>query len=281
MRSSRHQVPTQDAGWIAQQTIRSYGVRIGIRTNRNDMLQLLANHLPPIWKPSSVSHVDRMFSIRLISGGARRPRYGFRQDREPEVTLTTVEDALYVFENHMKWSVARLARRRVFVHAGVVGWRGRAILLPGYSMSGKTSLVAALVRAGARYYSDEYAVLDMSGRVHPYPQPLEIRHEGESKQEKHPVEEIGGTPGRKPIQVGLVVFSEFRAGARWHSSNLTRGQAVLELLAQTMPARRKPEVVIPTLSRAVSGAARIRAVRGEAGPTARIILDAFESNEMQ
>src|SRR4051795_2847365 len=32
--------------------------------------------------------------------------------------------------------------RRVFIHAGVVGWNGGAILIPGASFSGKTRLVA-------------------------------------------------------------------------------------------------------------------------------------------
>jgi hypothetical protein len=42
------------------------------------------------------------------------------------------------------------------------------MVLPGKSFAGKTTLVAALVRAGAEYWSDEYAVLDANGDVHPY-----------------------------------------------------------------------------------------------------------------
>jgi len=57
----------------------------------------------------------------------------------------------------------------------VVAWRGRAILLPGRSYVGKSTLVMELVRAGAVYYSDEYAVLDARGRVHPFAQPVALR----------------------------------------------------------------------------------------------------------
>ena len=53
-------------------------------------------------------------------------------------------------------------------HAGVVGWRGRAIVIPGRSHAGKSTLVAELVRRGAVYYCDEFAVLHETGRVHPY-----------------------------------------------------------------------------------------------------------------
>ena len=51
--------------------------------------------------------------------------------------------------------------------AGVVGWENRAIVMPGASFAGKTTLVRAWLEAGATYYSDEFAVLDRAGRVHP------------------------------------------------------------------------------------------------------------------
>jgi len=79
------------------------------------------------------------------------------------------------FETDLQLYVAEMAPRRLFVHAGVVGWRGQAIIIPGRTFTGKTTLVAALVKAGATYYSDEYAVLDVRGRVHPYARPLGIR----------------------------------------------------------------------------------------------------------
>ena len=37
--------------------------------------------------------------------------------------------------------------------------------------------MAALVRAGAEYYSDEFAPLDAGGLVHPFAKPLSIRNE--------------------------------------------------------------------------------------------------------
>jgi hypothetical protein len=139
-------------------------------------------------------------------------------------------------------------------------------------MSGKTSLVAELVRAGATYYSDEYAVLDMFGRVHPYPDPLAIRKEGFTKQKNCRAEEIGGVTGIKPLAVGQVVISRYQAGARWHPKKLSAGQAILEVLANTIPARLKPEMVIPTLHATLSGATCFKGVRGEARETARLIL---------
>ena len=91
---------------------------------------------------------------------------------------------LDAFESHVQLTVAEYAPRRIFVHAGVVGWKDRAILIPGLSHSGKTTLVDQLIRAGATYYSDEYAVLDARGRVHPYPRALGMRLPGSDQQRK-------------------------------------------------------------------------------------------------
>ena len=86
--------------------------------------------------------------------------------------------------------------------------------------------------------------------------------------------DIGGVTGIKPLCVRQVVISRYQAGARWRPKKLSAGHAVLELLANTIPARRKPEVVIPTLRGAVSEATAFKGVRGEARETARLILAA-------
>ena len=63
----------------------------------------------------------------------------------------------------------------LFVHAGVVRWRGMAIVIPGRSLTGKITPVLELVRLGAVYYSDEFAVLDDTGRVYPYRRSFVLR----------------------------------------------------------------------------------------------------------
>lgn len=253
--------------WTAGRSILAYGVRVGIRTNRPELLDRFSDYLPPLWKPSSASVVDRLFSLKV-----GKSSHELFEDAERAIKSRSLKTVLQVFETSLKMYVAEMARRRVFVHAGAVGWNGNAIIIPGRSMSGKTSLVKELVRAGAAYYSDEYAVLDMNGRVHPYPQPLAIRMPGSFKQRKYGAEELGGSTGTAPLKAGLVIVSRYRTDARWRPREITAGQAVLDLLANTVPARRKPEVVIPTLQKAVSEATILKGARGEAEETARLIL---------
>src|SRR5262249_18887575 len=58
-----------DGEWAAARSILAYGVRIGIRTNRPELLDRLSEHFPPLWKPASATCVDRWFSLRI--GGVR------------------------------------------------------------------------------------------------------------------------------------------------------------------------------------------------------------------
>ncbi|HWQ34957.1 MAG TPA: hypothetical protein VNQ79_19085 [Blastocatellia bacterium] len=266
----------QNTIWKAEQTILAYGVRIGIRTNRPELLDHFPDYLPPLWKPGSAAVVDRLFSLKVGNSALE-----LFEDFERAVRSRSLKTVLQAFETRLKMYVAEMARRRVFVHAGVVGWQGRAIVIPGRSFSGKTSLVAALVRAGAVYYSDEYAVLDLQGRVHPYPQPLAIRQPDNFRQKKCPVAEVGGVTGTRPLPVGTVIVSSYKAGTRWRPREISAGQGVLELLANTVPARRKPEVVMPTLQRAVSTAVILKGARGEASEVASLILSNAESENFR
>jgi hypothetical protein len=168
--------------------------------------------------------------------------------------------------------VAEHARRRVFVHAGVVGWAGRAILVPGRSHTGKSRLVQALVRAGATYYSDEYAVLDAAGRVHPFLADLSIRAEGGEPAHRLAPAELGVPAGRPPLPVGLVVVSPYARGARGRLRRASAGEGALALLAHAVPARRRPAPVLATLSLVVGQADVLVGVRGEADAAAHRLL---------
>ena len=182
------------------------------------------------------------------------------------------DQVLEALERNLHLYVAERARRRVFVHAGVVGWRGRAIVIPGRTMSGKSTLIKALVEAGATYYSDEYAVLDERGRVHPFLKPLSMRENGGGRPKKILPEALGGTTGVRPLPVGLVVATSYREGARWRPRQLLPGRAVMALLAHTVSVRRKPERALTTLRQVVADAVVLKGARGEATEVAETLL---------
>lgn len=264
------------SGWAARTSIVACGLRVGIRTNKPELLDRFLAMAPSIWKPSSSSVAEHVFSLAVGTAGLRkngRLSHQLYEDDQMVANSNDLDSVLDTFETQLKMYLAEMARRRVFAHAGVVGWQGKAIVIPGRSLTGKTTLVAELVRAGATYYSDECAVLDKHGNVHPYTAPLAVREPGSFKQKRYPAEEFGGDNGVKPLPVGLVVVSRYESGERWRPRRLSAGQAILELLANTVPARRKPKVVMTTLERVVSRALVLKGVRGEANETARLILE--------
>src|SRR5260221_5508655 len=168
-------------GWAAGLSFVSYGRSIGVRVSSPEILARVERLLPPGWTRSPSPIVKRLYSL-FVGGDGPRPgvrRLHLAYANTLRIARTANLDlALEALESDLRLYVAERARRRVFVHAGVVGWRGRAIVIPGRSFSGKSSLTAELVRAGATYYSDEYAVFDSRGRVHPFAKPLEIRQNG-------------------------------------------------------------------------------------------------------
>ena len=231
--------------------------------------------LPPNAKPARGPRVGHLYSL-IVSGtkvGSNVRRFNILYADAVQLARTKdTDEVLETLERDLQLYVAEHAHRRVFVHAGVVGWRGRAIVIPGRTMSGKTTLVKALVEAGATYYSDEYAVLDERGRVHPYPKPLSIRENGGGRPKEILPEALGGTTGVKPLPVGLVVATSYREAARWRPRQLLPGRAVMALLAHTVSVRREPERALTTLRQAVADALVIKGARGEAAETAENLL---------
>jgi len=253
----------------------SYGLRIGIRTSSPEIMDRIEGLLPPNAKPARGPRVRRLYSL-IVSGtkvGSNIRRFNILYgDALRLAGSKNTDPVLEALERDLQIYVAEKARRRVFVHAGVVGWQGKAIVIPGRTMSGKTTLVKALVEAGATYYSDEYAVLDERGRVHPYLKPMSVRENGGGSMRRILPEDLGGKSGAKPLPVGLVVATSYREGARWRPRQLLPGRGVMALLNHTVSIRRKPERALTTLRQVVADASVIKGARGEAAETADNLL---------
>jgi hypothetical protein len=262
-------------GWAAGASGVSFGVRVGVRVSDPRALSEAVRRLPPGVVPSPESRVERLYSLVVGGPGARagvRRMHLVYADARLVLRTADAEQAMAALESDVRLYVAERARRRIFVHAGVVGWKGRALLLPGRSHTGKSRLVQALVRAGATYYSDEYAVLDGRGRVHPFPAALSIREDGEEPAHRVAAAELGGHAGLPSLPVGLVVVSPYVRGARCRLRRASTGAGALALLAHCVPARRRPAEVMARLSKAVRAADVRIGVRGDADDAARRLL---------
>jgi hypothetical protein len=256
--------------WAEGLSVRAYGVKLGLRASEPGVLGPLVDRLPPGWKPAASPVVDRMYSY--IAGG-QAPGSKVRRfhilyiDHARVGRDHSIDSSLDALEVDARHTVAVLSPQRVFIHAGVVGWDGGAIVIPGASYSGKTTLVAELVRRGARYYSDEYAAIDRHGRVHPFAKPLSIRGHGERTPE-----ELGGVGGRRPLPVSAIVRAPYREGAHWRPREQSAAQGALTLLSNALPARGEPARTMSAVRTAASGAVVLAGPRGEAGEMADRLL---------
>lgn len=253
-----------------------YGVKVGIETNRKyffDKIKSEIQNLLPIETfDLNFEKTNRRFSIKLFG------KENFRVEIDNEKTHFGVESekCLSYFFSHLRVKVAEYAESKVFLHAGVVGWKKQAIIIPANSFKGKTTLVSELVKQGAEYYSDEYAVLDENGLVHPFPKMLSMRGIIDKYTQKDISAEEFGKTGIDPLPVGLVLFTEFVKGADWEPESLSVGQSIMEILPHTIPIRYKPEFSLSVLNKILSRAIIAKSQRSEASQFAKILIEYFE-----
>jgi hypothetical protein len=250
-----------------------YGVPVRLLADDTSSLAALVARLPPSWARTRRGRAARTY--RLITHRRGPPAF-YDADGVEQYADRDLDRLLTWFETTVRLHVAERTPLRTFVHAAAVAWRGRAIILPARPEDGKTTLTAALVRAGATYLSDEFAPIDDRGRVHPYPKPLWVATLGPSLPVRVAVEELGGVQGRRPLPVGLVVFTRYGA-KRWRPRPVSPGRAIIEILKHTVSAQQYPERTLQRLERLVASAVSLRGARGEAEETAPLILARLDS----
>ncbi|QNI33675.1 hypothetical protein H7849_07035 [Alloacidobacterium dinghuense] len=166
--------------------------------------------------------------------------------------------------------IPRLTTLRA-VHAGAVLLGERALLLPGATHAGKSSLVAELLRRGATYFSDEYAFIDSRGYVHPYPRPLLVRN-GCPEQLPMLAEEYNATVGDVAAPVGWIVSLEYMREGKWNVATVPQSEALLNLLRNTPHVLSEMPDMIGVFQRAVAGAACYAGRRSEVADAADHVL---------
>jgi hypothetical protein len=114
---------------------------------------------------------------RIVPSDDADDRFDLLYGSDAMLTKETTAEVL----NRVFWHVNNEAIRRtgsyLLVHAGVVCTDdGRAVVIPAAGGSGKSTLVAGLVRAGFGYLTDEAAAIDpVTGMVHPFPKALTVK----------------------------------------------------------------------------------------------------------
>jgi hypothetical protein len=266
--SSLKKSPLDKLCWEFQAVVETFQLKIKIRTNNSPALEKALEKLPFGWKFAETGAEDFVFSIWWRE---KKPDSLFLDDKRIAKRKDD-ERIIALFETFFRLTVAEFAPDRVFIHAGVVGWKNRAIIIPAKSYGGKSTMVAALVKAGAEYYSDEFAVIDKDGMVHPFPKPLSWREPDSYRQTDIPIETLGGKQGLKPLPVGLVLLTSFEKNAQWNPNKISLGNGILAILEHTVTTLNRPSQTLGFLHESMKDAEIWQGPRGEADKIAIAIL---------
>ena len=214
------------------------------------------------------SGTDGSGSLRLVANGETASNTG--------VTWETLPAAL---DQSLHLAVAEFSPLAVFLHAAVAVWSGAAILIPGRSHAGKSTLAKSLVDAGAVYYSDEFAPVLPNGLVIPYPKPLSLRSTGSTPHgagkliAKIEPLSLGWQFNLPPVPVRII------AAVAYHPHNpnarpktISKAEATTRLLDNAIPMIRAPSRSIAATSQVTRNALCLGGARPEASGFARELL---------
>lgn len=273
---SKKKFSFEGGAWEKKICLEAFGVKIGIRSNVGVYIDAFEAMLPDIlpngWRETPESEIENWFSIFQPDARSKRVEFyknaGLLAKRKFEV------EQLDFLVSSLRLLIAEYAPRHVFLHAGVVAYRNRAIIIPGRSFTGKTTLVAALIKRGCQYYSDEYAVINEEGLVEPYAKKLSLRGIIDAyRQVDVPAVELGGETGAANIPVGTVLITEYKENARVKFQTASAGEGMIGLIANSVSIRENPQFVLQVLTPIANGARVIKTKRGAAEKFAERLLE--------
>lgn len=181
-------------------------------------------------------------------------------DREIAV-LPSIATAAVQVAARVELDLAAAATTTTVFHAGVVGWHGRALVMPGRSGAGKTTLTAALVRAGATYYTDDFASIDVGGWIHPH-----------RRMRPGLPDDAADGPEPPPIEPALVIATKFEPGATWTPEARRGAGATLDLVEHAFAVTERPDQALAAARAIAPSVATLRGPRGEAEELAPVLL---------
>lgn len=260
--------------WAKEIGISVLGVPIGLRANIETALDQAIDQLPQ-GRLFALRRSGRTYSIIGSPPSRRSNHRGFHflfSEAGCVARSTTWGDIWQALKSDVSTYVALTTQEWLFIRAGVVGWKGYAIILPGNSSCGKTTLVKELIQRGASYYSDEFAVLDRKGFVHPFAGRVSVGCGINSTSTRITAESLAGEVGSMPLRVKLIIATRYEKAGCWRPEAVSPGNGLLLLLSHTLAARNRPVVVLDILHRAISGAQVLRSSRGDAEEVVQAIL---------
>ena len=220
--------------------------RVGFRLTANSelllsaMLQCAPFGAQVCARPSASTNYPS-FALAKSPG---RPDYCLIVDDQVIAESKELQSLLDHLTRSLMVHVANYAPDRVFLHAGVVGWQGHALVF-------QEQVLLASQRSSLNWCAPEPLttptnMLSSTNAASCIPIRATCRcGTGSPEQSSMCVEQLDGIVGTTPLRVSRVVLTEYKASAHWQPEPLSAGMAVLEMLQHAIPVQRSPHASCP------------------------------------
>jgi len=255
-------------------TVHSLGTTLNVSLPDQDFYGEFQAALPAYWKTVEAS--DASLCLQIVeckSGTTATPTYELRIDgvtAAPDLSRAVASNLLL---EKLDYYLGEFSKKFAFIHAGVVRWQGEAILLPGRSHAGKTTLTAALVQAGADYISDDLAVIGPGASVQLLSQPIRLRADVAGGFDLSTTRHRPDLLETDQAPIAGIVFLQYCADRNLRLQTLSKGETTQHLLANSMNARHQPQLVMQYCAAAAQRAWCVQGVRRDAAQAADYILN--------
>ena len=264
--------------------------RFAIRTDDLDLGCYLAQLLGALALPEQPA---AWYSL-LHRSGTTRDEYTLYFGPECLNRSANAHEAVSWLLHHVNRQAIESCTGQLVVHAAAAESDGRALLLPAPPGSGKSTLVAGLVRAGLRYLTDDAAALDVSSlEVRPYPKPISIKPGSQpSLRDVEPLgpdgahsagadwwvsaSSIRGNSVAAAAQPALVIAPSYVAGATTSLSAMRAAETVMVLAENSFNLLSHGEAGLVVLARVARRCEGYRLVVGDLGVACRLVLELLE-----
>jgi HprK-related kinase A len=243
--------------------------REGVAIRWGPFVSRIVSRLPELAAPIHLLYADFPieppgaicdFHVRIETRRSPRPwskaQVAFALHGEPVFRPFPRPFAAALLEWGLNWCVYAFAHQFLIIHAAVVERGGRALLLPGHTGAGKSTLCAALVGAGWRLLSDELALIDPAdGSIRPIARPISLKntsielirsivpdaafgpcaiatHKGTVAHMRPPTESVRRAD--EPARPRWIVMPQFAPAEALHLTPLKKTRALFELAQTSM-----------------------------------------------
>jgi hypothetical protein len=273
---------------------RALGYSFQLIMEEGPLADVLSAYLAPFRAPDAVPST----TYRVTRSANGQYALDVNETRVPPAT------GMVDMVNSVLWDVQQSAIRGtsdlLLLHASVGALAGRAVALPAPMDSGKTTLVAGLVRSGFSYLSDEVLALDPGDCLaRPFPKALRLEGAttalfpdvlqslprepgaGAKSRSYHYVAaealRAGAIDGQAPLPVRLVVFPRYEAGSETLLQPMSRAEALVALVENSFNFKLFKSRGIHLLQRVLRGADCYRLRMGDLASAVEAVRRAVEA----